>query len=197
MGNYDDIGLPVRGQPISSGAYGIKVRNAIISLDTRLSTIEGSLLPRYYTKPIVGSRASTITPVSDAHLTGIPLELGTFEIEFVGLFTLTTTGTQGLRTKWAFTGTATNPVRNCLGPGDSASNPNNNATLMAQAFQSTGQEALYFTAASAAYASIREITNAFTVTAAGNFSFAWAQAVSSANNTNLQPGSYLRITRYA
>jgi hypothetical protein len=42
MGSYDDIGLPVKGQPISSGAYGIKVRNAIIDLDRRVSSVDTS-----------------------------------------------------------------------------------------------------------------------------------------------------------
>jgi hypothetical protein len=35
------------------------------------------------------------------------------------------------------------------------------------------------------------------VTVAGSLSLNWAQSVSSANNTNLQGGSYFRITRYA
>jgi len=42
MGSYDDIGLPVKGQPISSGAFGIKVRNAIIDLDRRVSSVDTS-----------------------------------------------------------------------------------------------------------------------------------------------------------
>jgi hypothetical protein len=42
MGNYDDIGIPVQGQPVSSGAFGIKVRNYLINADSRLSAIEGS-----------------------------------------------------------------------------------------------------------------------------------------------------------
>ena len=201
MGNYDDIGLPVKGQPISSGAYGQKVRNAIIGLDARVSAIEGSLLPRYYTKQNPTSRASTATVAADSGtgqvLAGIPLEIGSYEVEFVGLFTLTTTGTQGIRTRWGFTGTMTNPVRACLGPGDSGSTPAANATIMTQSFQATGQDALYFVGASAGYSAFREITAQLIVTAAGNLSFNWAQAVSSANNTNLQSGSYFRITRYA
>jgi hypothetical protein len=42
MGAYDDIGIPVKGQKISSGAYGIKVRNAIIDLDRRVSSVDTS-----------------------------------------------------------------------------------------------------------------------------------------------------------
>jgi len=42
MGNYDDIGTPVQGQPVSSGAFGIKVRNYLINADARISAIEGN-----------------------------------------------------------------------------------------------------------------------------------------------------------
>lgn len=42
MGNYDDIGVPVQGQPVSSGAFGVKVRNYLINADARISAIEGS-----------------------------------------------------------------------------------------------------------------------------------------------------------
>jgi hypothetical protein len=203
MGNYDDIGLPVKGQPISSGAFGQKVRNYLINADARLSAIEGSLLPRYYIKSNPTARASTVTPAADSGgavpLAGVPLEIGSYEIEMVGLFNLTTTGLQGLRTVWAFSGTwdGASNVRNCIGPGDSASAPNNNATLMAQTFGVSNQNALYFVAASSAWVSFREIAAGIHVTAPGSLSFNWSQAVTSANNTTLQSGSYFRITRYA
>jgi hypothetical protein len=201
MGTYDDIGIPVQGQPISSGSFGLKVRADIIDLDRRMSIVEGSLLPRYYVKANTTSRNTTITPAADTGtgqlLAGIPLEVGTYEVELVGLFTLSTTGTQGIRTRWGFTGTVANPVRTCLGPADSATAPNANATIMAQAYQATGQDASYFTATSAAFGGFREIASGFAVTVAGSLSLNWAQSVSSANNTNLQGGSYFRITRYA
>lgn len=201
MGTYDDIGIPVQGQPISSGSFGLKVRADIIDLDRRMAIVEGSLLPRYYVKANPTSRNTTITPAADTGtgqlLAAIPLEVGTYEVELVGLFTLTTTGTQGIRTRWGFSGTVANPVRTCLGPADSATAPNANATIMAQAYQATGQDASYFTATSAAFAGFREIAPAFAVSVAGSLSLNWAQSVSSANNTNLQAGSYFRITRYA
>jgi hypothetical protein len=43
MGNYDAlIGVPVSGQPISVGAYGIPVRDAIIHMDERVSIREAA-----------------------------------------------------------------------------------------------------------------------------------------------------------
>jgi hypothetical protein len=202
MGAYDSIGLPVKGQPISSGAYGQKVRDAIIDLDDRVATVENALLPRYYVKSNQTVRSSTATVANDSGsgvlLAGIPLEIGTYEIEFLGYFNLVTTGSQGIRTSWAFTGTwnGSSAVRNCLGPGDSATPPNNNATLMAAA-AAPNNTALYYTGASASWSSIREITCGLVVSAAGLLSLQWAQAVSNANATNLNPGSYFRVTRYA
>lgn len=47
MGTYDSlIAVPVQGQKVSSGAYGVPVRNAIIDLDRRLLLQEAaSILP--------------------------------------------------------------------------------------------------------------------------------------------------------
>ena len=88
-----------------------------------MAAIEGSLLPRYYIKSNATSRASTVTPAADSGtgvvLASIPLEVGSFEIEFVGLFRPCTGNWHpGIRNRWGFTGTVANPVRNCLGPGD-------------------------------------------------------------------------------
>lgn len=195
------ITTPVQGQPIPSVGFGVAVKNAINDLDARTSVIEGSLLPRFYIKANATSRANTITPAADTGtgliLANIPLEIGSFEIELVGLWNTTTTGTQGIRTRWGFTGTVGTPYRNCLGTGDNASAPNVNATIMALAAQSTAQDASYFTGTTGGFVCFREICTGFTVTAPGNLSFNWAQSVTSANNTNLQAGSYFRITRYA
>lgn len=47
MGNYDSlIAVPVPGQPISVGTYGVPVRNAILDLDARMSIREAAeMLP--------------------------------------------------------------------------------------------------------------------------------------------------------
>ena len=194
---------PVQGQPIPSVGFGQAVKDAINDLDARLSAVEGSLLPRYYIKGGATSRNTTTTPSTDTGtgqlLAGIPLEIGTFEIELVGLFNLTTTGTQGIKTQWGFSGTANGAtcIRTCMGPGDSATSQSANQLGVYSAAQATNQTASYFNAASAGWSGFREIAANFIVTAAGTLSLSWSQAVSSANNTNLQGGSYFRITRYA
>lgn len=40
MGNYDAIQVPIGGQPISSGNYGVRVRDAILDLDRRVSSLD-------------------------------------------------------------------------------------------------------------------------------------------------------------
>lgn len=42
MGKYDDISIPIAGQPISSGTFGVKVRDAILDLDRRVASVDTS-----------------------------------------------------------------------------------------------------------------------------------------------------------
>jgi hypothetical protein len=42
MGSYDNIVLPVSGQPISSGQFGVPVKAAINDIDTRLGGLEAT-----------------------------------------------------------------------------------------------------------------------------------------------------------
>jgi hypothetical protein len=42
MGAYDDIQVPISGQPASSSLFGEKVRNSIIDLDRRVQAVEAS-----------------------------------------------------------------------------------------------------------------------------------------------------------
>lgn len=154
--------------------------------------------PKTYVKASATSRNTTTTLTDDPELSGIALAVGTYEIELVGFFTLATTATQKIKTRWAFTGTfnGTTGIRNCIGPGSAQTAAVANATeTNFNAAQMSGQDAVYDAAAASAYACIRETCAAVVVTVAGNFSVQWAQAASSGNNTTLQEGSYLRIRR--
>lgn len=158
-------------------------------------------LPRWYTKPGATSRNSGNhtpgTPSADPDLTGIPLEVGSFEIEVLGFFTLTTTSTQKLRTMWGFSGTwNTTTIRMCSGPGStSVSTPDDATSANIRGNTIATQSADYDAGTSSAYSSIREICMDVQVTVAGNFSLLWAQAVSSANNTTLQAPTAVKVTR--
>jgi hypothetical protein len=77
MGTYDTIGIPVKGQPISSGAYGIKVRDAIVDLDTRVSQVEGlqqTVIKRG--RRITSTGNITTTETGFLRLDNIPVQAG-------------------------------------------------------------------------------------------------------------------------
>lgn len=159
-------------------------------------------LPRHYTKGGSTSRNSGNhtpgTPSNDPDLASIPLEIGSFEIEVCGLFTLTTTTTQKIRTLWSFTGTwnGNGTIRHCLGPGSgNTAAVDDAASVNTRAYTLSTQSADYDASATSAYAGFREIAMDVQVTAAGNFAFQWSQAASSANNTNFNSPSTVKITR--
>lgn len=159
-------------------------------------------LPRWYVKGGSTSRNSGNhtpgTPSDDPDLAGIPLEVGSFEIEVIGMFTLTTTATQKIMTQWGFTGTwnGSGTVKVTSGPGaDNTTDSSSATSYSGRAYAVSSQTSTYDNSASSAYAGFREIAPDIQVTSAGNFSFKWAQAVSSANNTNLQSPSAVRVTR--
>jgi hypothetical protein len=171
------------------------------ALDTRVDVAELKL-PRYVVKANATARTSTITLAADSGtgqvLAGIPLEVGTYEIELVALFTTAATAA-GFQTRWAFSGTVngTSSYRACVGPADPATSIQANSLGNFVTVQLTGQSANYFRDSAAAYGSVREIAANVVVTVAGNLSLNWAQAVSNASATTLREGSYFRITRYA
>lgn len=75
MGKYDDIALPVKGQRISSGAFGIKVVKAIQDLDARVSAYDTSTGTgkAFSTSNLV---LSTTTEVTALTITGMVFKAG-------------------------------------------------------------------------------------------------------------------------
>lgn len=77
MGLYDGIGIPVKGQPISSGAYGIKVRNAIIDLDRRVSSVDTSTgTGKAFSASALAVTAVSPTEVAALTITGMVFKAG-------------------------------------------------------------------------------------------------------------------------
>lgn len=153
-----------------------------------------SMVPKYYIKPSAENRASTTTLADDSDLQGIPLAVGTWEIEFLGFMTQATTTTQKLKGRWGFTGTWNNPDRNVIGPGQNqtAAPANVTETNFAGA-QASGQDVVVSTAVTVVFTGWREWTMNCVVTAAGNLSYQWAQNSSSVNNTTLCGNSAFRV----
>lgn len=158
-----------------------------------------TLLGTVTTKSAPTSRISTTTYADDPHLAAIPLAVGIYEIELVGLFTLATTNTQKIKTQWAFTGTwnGTTAPRLCIGPGSAQVGGTTAVTdMFVQALHLNGQDAIYDLAAGTGnYGGFRELAANVVVTVAGNLSLQWAQGVLIANNTNLQEGSWFRVRK--
>lgn len=152
--------------------------------------------PTVYAKSASLSRNTTTTYADDNELAGIALAVGTYEIDLLGYFTLSTTSTQKIKTNWAFSGTWNNPVRACFGPGSAQTADRANVTeSQVGGYTATGQDAIYDTSTSSGYSCFREISRVVTVTVAGNLSLQWAQSASSGNNTTLQAGTCFSIRK--
>lgn len=146
--------------------------------------------PSTFTKAATTARNTTTTLADDTELAGIALSVGTWEIELRGFFTLTTTNTQGIKTRWAFSGTAADAVRNLTGLGSANTLEADVATTVNMRGRPwLSQDAVYRKLEGSAYGGFREVVSEFVVTVAGNLSLQWAQNASSANNTSLMPGS--------
>ena len=154
------------------------------------------MVPKYYIKPSGENRTSTTTLADDTDLQGIPLDPGTYEIEFLGFMTQATTTTQKLKTRWGFTGTWNNPDRNVIGPGQNqTAAPANVTEANFAGAQAAGQDVVVSTAVTVVFTGWREWSANVQVSVAGNFSLQWAQNSSSANASRLEGGSMFRIRR--
>lgn len=157
-----------------------------------------AIRPTTYTKVGTEGRASNVTLADDAELAGIPLGVGTWEIDVLLYWFNVTTATQGLKTQWGFTGTWAPLIRTCLGPGVSASPAA--ADRLTQVSSQGAREnanAVYNVAAGSSYSAVREISRTVTVTASGNFSVKWAQNASSANATSVAGQSSVTVRQIA
>lgn len=155
-----------------------------------------AITPRTYIKASATARNTTVTFADDPELTGIAIEGGFYDIEFIGLWTQATTTTQKIKTRWTISTSWNNPVRNCIGAGSAntgAPSAVTDATM--QGYNADNQDATYNTSTSASFSVFREIAYNVNVFVDGFLSFQWAQSVSSGNNTTLQAGSGFRIRR--
>lgn len=162
-----------------------------------LNTNIGDFMPTTYTKSLATTRTSITTYADDPELSGIALGAGTWEVELLLYFSQNTATTSGIKTQWAFTGSWTSTaIRGVSGPGANNTAGSNQAdTMNSRAFWLNGQDAIYNQAFSAAYGHAREISRTVTVSVAGNLSLQWAQVVSSANGTVVQPSSTFNIRK--
>jgi hypothetical protein len=154
-----------------------------------------SMLPQTYTKQTATSRLSTTAYAADPELTGIALEIGTYDIDFLGFFTADVN--KLIDTQWSFSGTWANTVRNTYGPGaTSTAQPGSLVQVSLRGWGTSNQDARYGIAtASGAYVSISESVRGVAVSAAGSLAFQWKPTASTADNITLQPGSNFTVRR--
>ncbi|GGN40565.1 hypothetical protein FHR83_007008 [Actinoplanes campanulatus] len=173
---------------------GIEVFGGDIIYAADINSVVASL-PKLYVKDNVTSRQSTTTLADDPDLAGIALAVGVYDIELLLFYTVAST-TPKIKTRWGFTGTITNSIRVCHGPGSAnvgAPDAVTDATF--RGYGLTSQDAVYNSSTSTAYTAVTETVYGAEVTVTGNLSLQWAQSVSTASNVNVQPGSTFRIRK--
>lgn len=153
-----------------------------------------AFMPVAVSKSAATDRISTTTIIDDPELQGVALSVGTWEIVVEGLWTQANAAAD-IATMWGFTGTAAVVKRKCMGIANTDAAAPNLATDMNFSGADTNVTQSYGTSASTTQAVFRESCNAFVVTVAGNFSFQWAQLVSTAANVTMRPGSTITVRR--
>lgn len=194
MGNYDNIQVPVKGQPISSSGFGIAARNAILAMDARISALE-STLANYIWKPADTSRAS-ITAITDDPDLKMPVEANTkYFVEFF----ISCAGLEAadITTQWSVPAGA-DGFRRALGPASTAG-------VSANADGITVRLGIHQITTTCTYnmprndntlfSQIQEVGVINVGATAGFVTFRWAQAVSNATATKVTKDSFGRATR--
>lgn len=157
-----------------------------------------AMVHKVYNKANATSRNTTTTYADDPDLLNIPVGVGTWEIELVGFFNFSNATNGGLKTRWGFSGTWNNPLRNCMGPGSTNTGGTSVVTpVTLSAAGASTQDAIYLGSSTSAYYAFREVSFNAVVTVAGNLSLSWAQNSSSANNTIVHENSGFKLRQVA
>lgn len=153
-------------------------------------------------QPIIKAKGGSTSRVNntisaDPDLSAITLEPGTYSIE-VALFFTVATNVPSIKTRWAFSGSWSSPMRLCHGPGTTNVAESNAVTPSTfRGYDATTQDAIYNKVNSSAYGAILEKADSVVITATGDFSVQWAQSVTTAVNVTVQPNSTVKITKIA
>lgn len=135
-------------------------------------------------------RVSTTVIDEDPDLS-VSLGIGTWDVRCM-LFLTAAAASVNLKTQWMFTGTWSNPLRACIGPGASNVAAPSAITPMKMTAQSANSDSVYGLSNSAAYTVVTEESSLVVVTVAGVMSVGWAQGTSSVSQARVQQGSYLQ-----
>ncbi len=150
-----------------------------------------------YTKVTTENRSSTTTFADDAELKGIPLGVGTWEIDVMLYWFLNPAGAGGIKTMWAFSGTWAALIRSISGPGSSNTAGGSVLATSSSYGQRENASVPYGVAAGTSYAFSREMSRSVVVSTAGNFSVQWAQNTSSVNALSVGGQSTVSVRQLA
>lgn len=192
---YEDIAVSVANTPASAGMFGQKVRDAILSLDSRVAAVE-SVLANYRFKNAITNRASNVTLTADPDLT-LPLEAN--QQYFVEVFVVASgLAAADISTNWGSPAGSTG-TRRVLGP--SLTTPVNQASADNQTVRLGGHNfstAIGYNMSRDSVGNqiqIQEIGVVNVGATPGDVSFNWAQLVSNATATAVHIDSFIRATR--
>lgn len=196
MGNYDSIQVPVGNNVISAAQYGVKVRDAILSLDARVSSIE-STLSNYTFKTAATTRASTVTIADDPDL---KLYLEANSRYFVEFFIMGAAITLAdIKTAWSAP-VGYSGARRVLGPGTTSTT----STLADNAVVRIGAHNIEteipyngIRDANNTYFQIQEVGLILVGSTAGYLNFRWAQNSTQATGSVVGADSFGRATKVA
>jgi hypothetical protein len=153
------------------------------------------LRPAEYYKGSQTLRISTVTLADDPDLSNIPLDPGYYSIKVL-LMHSTASAAAKLKTRWAFTGSWTSPIRSCHGPGVANTAAADALNLVTMKGIDAGADAIYDTAViSSPGAAIEEKAFRVEILASGVFSVQWAQGVNTASNIAVNAGSVVEIAK--
>lgn len=149
------------------------------------------LRPLVMSKTVSTSRVNN-TYAADPDLQAMRLTPGRWALNFNGFFTVANT-TPKIRTRWAFSGTWVERVRNCHGPGSgNVAAPDAATPSTFRGYNMASQDAVYNASTSAAYSAFTEICDEVVVTVEGDWSIEWAQVTTTAANVSLMQASTIK-----
>ena len=194
MGNYDSIQVPIQGNVISSAQWGVRVRDAIVALDSRVSRIE-STLSNYAYKTNTTTRANTTALSIDPDLQLWLEANSTYFVEF--FLTVAAIPAEDIKTTWTIPALTSTTDRRVFGPGSTALDTNADNIAMKAGTHLFGTAIVYNGVRSslALQFQIQEVAIVKTGATAGYTGIQWAQNTSGATGATVNSSSFCRATK--
>lgn len=194
MGNYDNIQIPVQGNPLSASQFGVRVRDAIVNLDTRVARIE-STISNYAFKASPTTRTSTTTVTDDPDLRMWLEANSRYFVEF--FVTAAAVLAEDIKTAWSVPAGTLTTVRRVLGPGSAANQVDADNIALRLATHVYSTTVIYSGVRNSAglQFQFQEVAVVRTGATAGYCSLQWAQGTSGGTGTVVADDSFCRASK--